>query len=130
MDKTDLSGFMSPEAYDSLVAEASNLIRSGEAPEAIADALILRISAALEEHTKKRRKAAQAEGIARARANGVHLGRRRKEFPPFFPQVLDQVQAGGITVEAAAKLCGVGIRTFYRLKKRAESEADQSQADT
>lgn len=127
MDKTELNDLMSPEAYSSLVTEASALIRGGETPEAIADILIRRISAALEEHRRSRRKAVQAEGIARAKASGVHMGRHRKEPPPFFPQVLEQVREGRITVEAAAKLCGIGIRTFYRMKKRAET---QSQADT
>ncbi len=55
----------------------------------------------------------QAEGIAAAKAKGVKFGRREKVLPDNFPDIYQQWRSKAITVERAAELCGVSVRTFY-----------------
>ena len=65
------------------------------------------------ENIKKR----QAEGIAAARARGVHLGRPAAVVPSGFPEIVRALDAGEITIEEALKSTGMSIATFYRRRR-------------
>lgn len=54
----------------------------------------------------------QAEGIAAARAKGVHLGRPRKPLPKNFYENYRRWKNGEISGNAAAKQCGLSTKTF------------------
>ena len=57
----------------------------------------------------------QAEGIAAAKARGVHLGRPAAPLPPGFEEVLGKWKKGEITGTQAAKICKMPLSTFrYR----------------
>ena len=56
----------------------------------------------------------QAEGIAAAKARGVHFGRRRLPVPAEFPAVYALWQDGKLSGRKAAKTLGVSPRTFGR----------------
>lgn len=56
----------------------------------------------------------QAEGIAAAKANGVHFGRKFMERPDAFATVCEEWAAGCLSARAAAKALGVSHQTFLR----------------
>lgn len=67
------------------------------------------------ENIKKR----QAEGIAAAKARGVHFGRSEKPLPDGFDEVVKRMQAGELTQAAAARELGMPLTTFRdRCKKK------------
>ena len=56
----------------------------------------------------------QAEGIIAARAKGINLGRRPKEKPAEFPDVVTKWQAGALSARTAAEQLGVSRGTFIK----------------
>lgn len=56
----------------------------------------------------------QAEGIAAAKARGVHMGRAPMEIPEEFTPVYDQWKRGEISGRGAAKKLGVAQHTFTK----------------
>lgn len=56
----------------------------------------------------------QAEGIAAARARGVHLGRAAMPRPPDYEAVAAQWSVGRLSARAAAKKLNVSHSTFLR----------------
>jgi len=56
----------------------------------------------------------QAEGIAAARAQGVHLGRPAKAAPEHFREIVAQWARKEITLEQALLQCDMARSTFYR----------------
>jgi len=62
----------------------------------------------------------QAEGIAAAKARGVHFGRRTRPLPANFPDVYRRWKNKEITVNQAALECGMAQTTFYDRAKRYE----------
>ena len=61
----------------------------------------------------------QAEGIAAAKAKGVHFGRRPREKPDNFPSVYSNWCRGDISARAAARLLGIDRKTFTKWAKEA-----------
>ena len=59
----------------------------------------------------------QAEGIAAAKANGVHFGRRALEKPMAWEKVYETWQRGEISGRAAAQRLGVSHTTFQNWVK-------------
>ncbi len=57
----------------------------------------------------------QAEGIAAARARGIHMGRPAARKPDNWDEVIAEWQAGKITATKAMELTGVKRTTFYKL---------------
>ena len=55
----------------------------------------------------------QAEGIAAARARGVHLGRPTKRPPDNFNEVVKLWERGKITFSEALERTGLKHTTFY-----------------
>ena len=56
----------------------------------------------------------QAEGIAAAKARGVHMGRKPMDIPAEFEQVYDQWRAGELSARKAAYVLGVSNHTFVK----------------
>ena len=56
----------------------------------------------------------QAEGIAAAKAKGIHMGRAPMEIPDSFAPVYDQWKRGEISGRGAAKMLGVAQHTFTK----------------
>ena len=63
----------------------------------------------------------QAEGIAAAKARGVHFGRRPSPRPAEYPALEEQWRRGEISATQAAKTLNITHRTFLRW---ARNEAD------
>lgn len=59
----------------------------------------------------------QAEGIAAAKARGVHMGRPVVEAPPDFEQVVKAWERKEISLEEAVKRCGMSESAFYRRRR-------------
>lgn len=56
----------------------------------------------------------QAEGIAAAKARGVHMGRAAMEIPEEFAPVYDRWKRGEVSGRGAAKMLGVAQHTFTK----------------
>ena len=56
----------------------------------------------------------QAEGIAAAKAKGVHMGRSPREIPKNFAPVYDQWKRGEVSGRGAARMLGVAQHTFTK----------------
>ncbi len=68
----------------------------------------------------------QAEGIAAAKARGVHFGRTPKPLPENFYEVYQQWKMKKITVSQAAQLCGMPQTTFFHRAKKYEKSTLQN----
>ena len=65
----------------------------------------------------------QAEGIAAARARGVHLGRRRNPVPHNFNDIIKRWENGELKTSEVLKICNMKESTFYRrLRELRQSE--------
>ena len=54
----------------------------------------------------------QREGIASAKARGVHFGRAKKKKPKNYKEVLEMLKTGGISAREAGRRLGVTHMTF------------------
>ena len=79
----------------------------------IAD-LVLQILSFVAESERENIRKRQEQGIAAAKARGVHLGRPEIGMPPNFGQIVGDWEAGRISFEEAVNQCGVASATFYR----------------
>ena len=59
----------------------------------------------------------QAQGIAAARARGVHLGRPAIPAPENFDEIVREWEHGKITTKEAIQSCGMSEGTFYRRRR-------------
>lgn len=66
----------------------------------------------------------QAEGIAAAKAKGVHFGSRPRTLPDGFEELRRTWRGGQISLRAAAAACGLPKSTFRDAALRAEMVAD------
>ena len=82
----------------------------------IAD-LVLRILSFAAQSERENIKKRQAEGIAAARARGVHLGRPAMEPPEDFSEIVKDWESGRIVFEKALKRSGLTETTFYRRRR-------------
>jgi len=76
------------------------------------------------------RREEQAEGIAAAKARGVHLGRKADPLPPNFEAVFKRWQNGDITGADAARQCCMPYSTWKNKAKAWEKrrESDEQAA--
>ncbi len=126
----NVTGLFSPEEYEELVAQTDAMFRKNRNVDDVIQMLTDRIARALEKEKKARQREMQREGIAAARARGVHLGRPRIEPPANFPMVLKQYLGGNLSANVAASLCGVAVSTFYRMKREALAAEQRKRAET
>jgi len=82
----------------------------------IAD-LVLQILSFVSESERNNIKKRQAEGIAAARARGVHLGRPVKKVPENFSEIVKAWEKGEITLAEALKQSNLSQTSFYRRRR-------------
>ena len=119
------------EDYPAILEMVENLLaRPVSAPELL-DVLTPTILQAVTRERKLRARAAQARGIAEAQARNITFGRPKTQPPPNFASILELVSKRQITHEVAAKMCGVSLGTYYRMRRNwlaENNEADGAQA--
>lgn len=79
----------------------------------IAD-LVLQILSFTAQNERENIRKRQAEGIAAAKARGVHMGRPVKQVPEDFPILVRQWEEKQIPLTALLRHCGLTEATFYR----------------
>lgn len=79
----------------------------------IAD-LVLQIISFMAQSERENIRKRQEQGIAAAKAEGVHLGRPPKPLPENYHIYYQKWEAGKITGTAAAKECGMPLTSFRR----------------
>lgn len=75
--------------------------------------LVLALLSYVAENERTNIRQRQAEGIAAAKARGVHFGRRPNPLPENFYEIYQQWKMKKIPVSEAAKLCGMPQTTFF-----------------
>ena len=65
------------------------------------------------EDLRRTRHQKQAEGIAKAKTNGVRFGPETKPLPDNFAECCDAWQKGEMTATEAAGNCGMSRKSFY-----------------
>ena len=79
--------------------------------------IVLQVLSFVAENERTNIRQRQAEGIAAAKARGIHFGRPPKPLPENFQAAYQRWNQGKITGTAAAKECGMPLSTFrYRAK--------------
>lgn len=85
--------------------------------------IVLQVLSFVAENERTTIRQRQAEGIAAAKAKGVHLGRHPQPLPANFHTMYTKWKQGEITCTAAAKACGMPISTFrYRAEHYKHAE--------
>lgn len=79
--------------------------------------IIIEVLAAMAEQERIKIKKRQKEGIAVAKAKGVHFGRPKKELPEF-EKILKKQKEGLISITQACKELGISRTQWYRLTKK------------
>lgn len=79
----------------------------------IAD-LVLQILSFVAESERENIKKRQKQGIAAAKARGIHMGRPRKETSEEFWEMVASWKKGEILLEEILKKCEISRSTFYR----------------
>lgn len=82
----------------------------------IAD-LVLQILSFVAQNERESIRRRQAEGIAAARARGVHLGRPAKGVPDDFEGIVEALEDGRLRLCEALCRCGMSKSTFYRRRR-------------
>ena len=82
----------------------------------IAD-LVLQILSFVAQSERENIRKRQAEGIAAARARGVHLGRPVKEAPADFERIVKAWEKREITMAEVMQMTGLSETTFYRRRR-------------
>ena len=75
--------------------------------------LVLALLSYVAENERNNIRQRQAEGIAAAKARGVHFGRRPNPLPENFYEVYQQWKMKKISVSEAARECGMPQTTFF-----------------
>ena len=84
--------------------------------------VVLQVLSFVAENERHNIRQRQAEGIAAARARGVHFGRPPKPLPDNFCSVCGRWQSGQLTGLAAARECGMPMSTFRYQAQRRQKE--------
>lgn len=79
--------------------------------------LVLQILSYVAQTERENIRKRQAEGIAAAKARGVHMGRPELKKPEHFMEVYEAYKKGEITSSAGARLLSVSGTTFLRWVK-------------
>lgn len=87
--------------------------------------LMLTISGAIAEWERSITLERQAEGIAAARARGVHLGRPPKKLPENFGELVERWESGNLTLPEVLEQSGLKERTFYRRLKECRERGEK-----
>ncbi len=83
--------------------------------------IVLQVLSFVAENERDNIKQRQAEGIAAARAKGVKFGRPPKPMPDNFTEVHERWRNKELSLNAAARECGLPPTTFFNKSKEFES---------
>ncbi len=81
----------------------------------IAD-LVLQILSFVAQSERENIRKRQAQGIAAAKARGVHMGRPKKRLPNNFDEIVKKWEKGEISMQEVTKICEISEATFFRRK--------------
>ncbi len=90
----------------------------------IAD-LVLQILSFVAENERENIRARQAQGIAAARARGVHLGRPPKQLPEDFEALVMKWEKGELPLADLLQRCGMSETTFFRRLRKSRGEGQK-----
>lgn len=79
--------------------------------------IVLQVLSFVAENERNSIRQRQAEGIAAARARGVHLGRPVKEAPADFDRIVKAWEKKEIRMAEAMQMTGMSETTFYRRRR-------------
>ena len=79
--------------------------------------IVLQVLSFVAENERDNIRKRQAEGIAAARARGVHLGRPAIIAPDNFDEVVSLWEKGKLSMKEAQERCGMTESTFYRRRR-------------
>lgn len=79
--------------------------------------ILIEVMSSIAELERVKNHQRQSEGIAAARAKGIHLGRPAIEKPAGYDEVMNKVADGEITAVQAMKELGLKKTSYYKLKK-------------
>ena len=82
-------------------------------------------AAVAQQTMKEDRRQRQAQGIAAAKARGVHFGAQPKPLPENFERVCRSWRNKEVSLKDAAKLCGMPPSTFYDAARRSMKPAEK-----
>ena len=82
--------------------------------------LVLTLLSYVAENERVNIRQRQAEGIAAAKARGVHFGRTPNPLPDNFYEVCQRWKMKKVTIKQAAEECGMPVSTFYGRAKAYE----------
>lgn len=82
----------------------------------IAD-LVLQILSFVAQSERENIRKRQAQGIAAAKARGVHMGRPAKCLPDDYEYMVDEWKKGTMQMEEILEICQISKSTFYRKLK-------------
>lgn len=85
--------------------------------------LVLTLLSYVAENERVNIRQRQAEGIAAAKARGVHFGRTPNPLPNNFYEVCQRWKMKKVTIKQAAEECGMPVSTFYGRAKAYEKSA-------
>ncbi len=85
----------------------------------IAD-LVLQILSFVAQSERENIRKRQAQGIAAAKARGVHMGRPKKRLPNNFDEIVKKWEKGEISMQEVTKICEISEATFFRRKGESE----------
>ena len=82
--------------------------------------LVLALLSYVAENERTNIRQRQAEGIAAAKARGVHFGRRPNPLPENFYEVYQKWKMKKLSINAAARECGMPRTTFFERARKYE----------
>jgi DNA invertase Pin-like site-specific DNA recombinase len=78
--------------------------------------LVLQILSFVAQSERENIRKRQAQGIAAAKARGVHMGRPKKRLPDNFDEIVKKWEKGEISMQEVTKICEISEATFFRRK--------------
>lgn len=84
--------------------------------------IVLQVLSFVAENERVNIRARQAEGIAAAKARGVHFGPRARALPEGFTEIYQAWRDKKVTLREAAEACGMPKSTFHDAVRRMESQ--------
>ncbi len=83
--------------------------------------IVLQVLSFVAENERENIRQRQAEGIAAAKARGVKFGRPEFPYPENFREIYLDWREKRITLQQAAKACGMPVGTFYGKARKFEN---------
>lgn len=76
--------------------------------------IVLQVLSFVAQNERENIRKRQAEGIAAAKARGVHFGRPEIPIPENFNELVKKWEKKQFDINEVADLCGMSVPTFYK----------------